>query len=85
MESLVATAAPAGSRQRTSAPAPTRCIASLPPEGVVLAFAHGHVLRVLVARWLGLAAADGALFVLAPGGVAALGHEHGRRVLRSLG
>ena len=59
-------------------------IASLPAEGVVLAFAHGHVLRVLLARWLGLAAADGALFVLAPGGVAALGHEHGRRVLRGL-
>jgi probable phosphoglycerate mutase len=60
-------------------------LASLPAEGVVLAFAHGHVLRVLIARWLGLAPADGALFVLAPGGIASLGHEHGQRTLRGLG
>jgi len=44
-------------------------------------FSHGHMLRVLTARWLGLRAADGALFVLAPAGIGVLGHEHARRVL----
>jgi broad specificity phosphatase PhoE len=60
-------------------------LAGLPPAGVVLAFSHGHMLRVLLARWLGLAAVDGALFLLAPGGVASLGFEHGARVLSGLG
>jgi broad specificity phosphatase PhoE len=58
-------------------------LAALPPEGDVLVFSHGHMLRVLSARWLGLEPADGALFVLAPGGLGVLGHEQGRRVLRS--
>jgi broad specificity phosphatase PhoE len=43
--------------------------------------AHGHLLRVLTARWLGLPPADGALFALAPGGIGRLGHERDRRVL----
>ncbi len=43
--------------------------------------AHGHVLRVLTARWLGLPPADGALFALEPGGVGRLGYERDRRVL----
>jgi probable phosphoglycerate mutase len=58
-------------------------LAALPAQGEVLIFSHGHFLRVLAARWLGLQAADGALFVLAPGGVGVLGHEHERRVLRA--
>jgi broad specificity phosphatase PhoE len=56
-------------------------LASLPAAGDVLVFSHGHMLRVLTARWLGLAAADGALFPLAPGGVGVLDHEQERRVL----
>jgi probable phosphoglycerate mutase len=56
-------------------------LAMLPPQGDVLVFSHGHMLRVLTARWLGLPAADGALFVLAPAGFGVLGHEHARRVL----
>lgn len=56
-------------------------LAQLPPVGDVLVFAHGHVLRVLTARWLGLEAGDGALFLLAAGGIGVLGHEQGRRVL----
>ena len=58
-------------------------LAALPSDGDVLIFSHGHMLRVLTARWLGLPPDDGALFALAPGGVGVLGHEHDRRVLRS--
>ncbi len=59
-------------------------LAGLPNDGSVLVFSHGHMLRVLTARRLGLAAVDGALFLLAPGGIGVLGHEHERAVLRSL-
>ncbi len=44
-------------------------------EGDVLAVAHAHVLRILAARWLGLPAAAGALFVLEPGAFGVLGWE----------
>jgi len=50
-------------------------------EGVVLLVAHGHFLRVLTARRLGLPAAQGALFQLATGTVCRLGTEHGRPVV----
>ncbi|MDT7840210.1 histidine phosphatase family protein [Streptomyces justiciae] len=50
-------------------------------EGVVLLVAHGHFLRVLTARRLGLPAAQGALFQLATGTVCRLGTEHGRPVI----
>jgi probable phosphoglycerate mutase len=33
-------------------------------EGRVALFAHGHVLRVFAARWLGFRAADGSHFLL---------------------
>jgi probable phosphoglycerate mutase len=60
-------------------------LAMLPPRGDVLAFSHGHALRVLVARWLGLPPTDGRLLLLAPGAIGVLGWEHGRRVLARLG
>jgi broad specificity phosphatase PhoE len=41
-----------------------------------LVFGHGHGLRVLAARWLGLAPAEGRVFLLRPAGVAVLGSEH---------
>ena len=50
----------------------TRCAAV---DGDVLAFAHGHSLRVLTARWLGLEVATGAHFKLAAAAVSVLGHE----------
>lgn len=62
-----------------------RALASLPATGTLLAFSHGHFLRVLIARWLGLTPAQGALFTIAPGGLALLDHERARRVLSSLG
>ena len=50
-------------------------------DGDVALVAHGHVLRVLTARWLGLPAEAGALFALAAGSYGVLGHEHARPVL----
>ncbi|MES5818823.1 histidine phosphatase family protein [Streptomyces sp. RG80] len=50
-------------------------------EGVVLLVAHGHFLRVLTARRLGLPAYRGALFQLATGTLCRLGTEHGRPVI----
>jgi broad specificity phosphatase PhoE len=44
--------------------------------GDVLLFAHGHVLRVLAARWLGLPPQDGRLFYLNTGALCILGQEH---------
>ena len=44
-------------------------------QGNTLAFAHGHVLRALTARWLGLAVRDGRLFELATGTISVLGWE----------
>ena len=49
--------------------------------GDVALVAHGHVLRILTARWLGLAPEAGALFPLATGRYGLLGHEHDRPAL----
>jgi broad specificity phosphatase PhoE len=50
-------------------------------DGDIALVAHGHVLRILTARWLGLPPEDGALFALAAGSYGVLGHEHARQVL----
>ena len=49
----------------------------------VVAFGHGHMLRVVAARWLGLPPTEGALFALATGTLSTLGYEHGTSVIRS--
>lgn len=51
--------------------------------GRCLLFSHGHLLRILTARWLGLAPAQGRLFALDAGSLCILGMEHGYRVIRA--
>ncbi len=52
-------------------------------DGNAIAFGHGHMLRVLAARWLGLPPEDGALFALATGTLSTLGYEHETPVILS--
>ncbi len=51
--------------------------------GDAVLVAHGHMLRVLTARWLGLPPADGRLFRLGTGTLCTLGNEHGEPVIIS--
>jgi len=50
-------------------------------DGDALMFAHGHVLRVLTARWLQMGVAAGARLALFPSAVGVLGYERGTEVL----
>ena len=50
--------------------------------GTVALFAHAHILRILAARWVGLAATGGALFALGTGSVSVLGFERETRVVQ---
>jgi broad specificity phosphatase PhoE len=52
-------------------------------DGDVALVAHGHILRVLTARWLGLDPAAGRLFKLDTGTVSTLGTEHDEPVIAS--
>ena len=50
-------------------------------EGSALVFGHGHSLRVLTARWLGLPATDGRHFRLDTATISALGYERENAVV----
>jgi len=52
-------------------------------EGDALLFGHGHMLRVVAARWLGLPGGSGALFGLSTATVSVLGWEHGRPIIET--
>jgi broad specificity phosphatase PhoE len=51
-------------------------------DGDVALFAHGHILRILTSRWLGLPPDAGRLFALSPATLSALAWEHETPVIQ---
>jgi broad specificity phosphatase PhoE len=45
-------------------------------DGDTLAFGHGHLLRILAARWVGVAPSNGRRLLLEPATISILGWEH---------
>jgi broad specificity phosphatase PhoE len=59
-----------------------RLIAELRPlAGDAAVFAHGHLLRVLAARWVGMPAEAGGALGLSTATISILGHEHDLSVI----
>jgi broad specificity phosphatase PhoE len=56
-------------------------IARVPDAASAVLFGHGHILRILTARWLGLPPQDARLFALATATISTLGYERETRVI----
>ncbi|GIF62879.1 phosphoglycerate mutase [Asanoa ishikariensis] len=56
--------------------------AKLLDQGDVALVGHGHLLRVVGARWIGLGPDGGGLLKLDTATLSVLGHEHGARVIQ---
>ena len=70
---------PGGEQAAEVAARADRVIATLRRSGGnALLFSSGHLLRVLAARWLGLAPQAGALFTLGTASISQLGYDHDR-------
>jgi probable phosphoglycerate mutase len=54
---------------------------ALATDGDTIVFAHGHILRLLTARWCELDPVEGRRFVLDPATLCVLGWEHESRVI----
>jgi broad specificity phosphatase PhoE len=68
---------PGGESVETVGARADRIIARLQAvDGDVPVFSHGHFLRVLAVRWLGLPAGDARYFVLSTASLSILGYEH---------
>jgi broad specificity phosphatase PhoE len=52
-------------------------------DGDAIAFAHGHILRVLAARWMEMEVTAGARLVLSPGTICTLGYERETQAILS--
>jgi broad specificity phosphatase PhoE len=80
---IFADGAPGGETPHDVAARADRVIATaLAAGGPVAVFSHGHFLRVLGARWVGLPASAGALFGLDTATLSVLGHEREQQVMR---
>ena len=74
---------PGGERPEQMAARADRALASLrTADGAALVFAHGHILRVVTARWLQMGPEAGARFALEAGALSVLGYERETEVLR---
>jgi broad specificity phosphatase PhoE len=55
---------------------------ALAAPGDVALFAHGHILRILGVRWIGLEPRMGRAFILDTASICVLAHENGARAIR---
>jgi broad specificity phosphatase PhoE len=75
---------PGGERPAEVGARADRLLSELAGEhGDVAVFGHGHMLRVLTARWLDLAPAEGARFALDTATLSVLGWEHDWHAVRA--